>query len=105
MTDKFKLLISFCFILILSSCGTVKEGFTMKKKENSDEFLVEKKSPLIMPPDYNELPMPKEGMIIKVDESKEIKTLVDETNSTNLENTNKIDKTFEDTLLEKIRNN
>ena len=31
----------------------------IKKKNNSDEFLVEKKSPLIMPPDYKELPLPK----------------------------------------------
>ena len=105
MIDKFKLFISFLFILILSSCGSVKEGFTMKKKENSDEFLVEKKSPLIMPPNYKELPIPKEGMIIKDDENKEIKTLIDETNSKNFENTKKTSKTFEESLLEKIRNN
>ena len=31
-----------------------------QKKSSTDEFLVEKKSPLVMPPDYNELPIPKE---------------------------------------------
>ena len=51
-------LILFFLILSLYSCGTLKEGFTNQKKENKDEFLVEKKSPLVMPPDYNELPVP-----------------------------------------------
>ena len=51
------------FILISSfltfySCGTIKEGFTNQKKNSTDEFLVEKKDPLVMPPDYNELPTP-----------------------------------------------
>ena len=47
-------------ILILTSCATVKKGFQNPKKNNSDEFLVEKKSPLVMPPDFDELPIPKE---------------------------------------------
>ena len=41
------------------SCQTVKEGFTSQKKKSTDEFLVEKKSPLVMPPEFNELPVPK----------------------------------------------
>jgi len=43
---KFKIytliLLSFIF---LQSCGTIKEGFSSQKKNSSDEFLVEKKSP------------------------------------------------------------
>ena len=53
------LIILFCLTSALYSCGTIKEGFTNQKKKSSDEFLVEKKSPLIMPPDYDELPIPK----------------------------------------------
>ena len=45
----FKKLILLSFIYILTSCGTLKEGFKNQKKDSSDEFLVEKKSPLIMP--------------------------------------------------------
>ena len=45
-------------LVTLSSCGTLKEGFKSQKKDNTDEFLVEKKSPLIMPPDFDELPFP-----------------------------------------------
>ena len=49
----FKKIILLSFLYILTSCGTLKEAFKNQKKDSSDEFLVEKKSPLIMPPDYN----------------------------------------------------
>ena len=56
---KFNLLFILGIILIvLSGCNTLKEGFTNPKKNSSDEFLVEKKSPLVMPPEFNELPIP-----------------------------------------------
>ena len=45
---------------LFNSCGTIKEGFTMQKKDNTDEFLVEKKNPLKLPPDFDELPIPSE---------------------------------------------
>ena len=51
----------FIYLLILiplSSCETAKEGFSLKKKNNSDEFLIEKKNPLVMPPEYGDLPVP-----------------------------------------------
>ena len=43
--------------LLLFSCG----GFTLKKKATSgEEFLIEKKDPLILPPDFSKLPKPNE---------------------------------------------
>ena len=47
-------------MLFVQSCQSVKEGLSSQKKKNSDEFLVEKKSPLVLPPDYGELPVPNE---------------------------------------------
>ncbi len=56
-----KLFILLCFyLLFFSSCTSVKNALTGKKTENSDEFLVEKKNPLILPPDYDDLPEPRE---------------------------------------------
>ena len=52
MMKKF---IIFFFFFILTSCQSVKDGFTLKKKNNSDEFLVEKKNPLVLPPDYGKI--------------------------------------------------
>ncbi len=41
----------------LFSCG----GFKLKKKADSgEEFLIEKKDPLILPPDFSKLPKPNE---------------------------------------------
>ena len=31
----------------------------MKKKEGVDEFLIEKKNPLVVPPEFSKLPVPK----------------------------------------------
>ena len=47
-------------LLFLSSCQNVKDALTGKKYENSDEFLVIKKNPLILPPNFNDLPSPKD---------------------------------------------
>ena len=44
--------------LILVGCQSVKDGLTGKRTNNSDEFLIEKKNPLVMPPEYEELPDP-----------------------------------------------
>ena len=44
--------------LFLFSCTSVQEGLTLKKKENTEQFLIEKKKPLIMPPDFDDLPQP-----------------------------------------------
>ncbi|MDA9071957.1 DUF3035 domain-containing protein [Candidatus Pelagibacter sp.] len=51
----------FYLILVLfslSACQSVKDGLTGKKQNNTDEFLVEKKNPLVLPPEFNKLPEP-----------------------------------------------
>ena len=40
----------------LQACSSVTEGFKLKKGSTGDEFLVEKKNPLVLPPNFNELP-------------------------------------------------
>ena len=55
MKKIFCFLLGFCFFV---GCQSTKDAFTLKKKNNSDEFLVEKKSPLVLPPSYGELPKP-----------------------------------------------
>ena len=56
--NKYKILV-FTFILIfLSGCQNIKDGLSLKKKMTTDEFLVQKKNPLVLPPDYDALPKP-----------------------------------------------
>ena len=103
----FKKIILLSFVYILTSCGTLKEGFSNQKKNNNDEFLVEKKSPLIMPPDYNELPVPNSESNQASSEENSIKNLVtNEEKTTNTSNANSSESTgLEESLLEKIKNN
>ena len=54
------LLTSFIFVFFLTSCQSIKDGLSGKKSENSDEFLVQKKNPLVMPPDFEKLPKPED---------------------------------------------
>ena len=92
----------------ISSCGTVKDAFTNQKKNSSDEFLVEKKSPLSMPPDYEELPVPKTLQNQSENDDKKIKSLItnnDNTEDQNIENSNNQSQDFEQTIIEKIKQN
>ena len=101
---QFKFYILIAIALLFSSCSSLKEGFTNQKKNNSDEFLVEKKSPLVMPPDYNELPIPNEENINK--ESNEIKSLISKSKNGEIEeNFDEKSSSFEGSILEKIKNN
>ena len=45
-------------VLLLYSCQSVKDVLTGKKYESSDEFLIIKKNPLVLPPEFNKLPTP-----------------------------------------------
>ena len=101
----FKTSILNIFIFTLTSCGSVKKAFTNQKKNSSDEFLVEKKSPLVMPPNYDSLPIPQslETKNNKVD--KKIEELIINKDN-DVDKDNKIDdlnQNLEDTLLKKIK--
>jgi hypothetical protein len=78
----------FIFIFIfLSNCqtlGEVKKVMTGKKTNTTDEFLIKKKDPLILPPQYDKLPLPKNSdfqekeenavkSILKTDKNSEIR--------------------------------
>ena len=104
--NKFKKFILLNFILILASCGTAKDAFVNQKKNSTDEFLVEKKSPLVMPPDYNELPIPKEKIEQTDINENEFKTLITQKNQdTKSDNNEDVNKNFEELLLDKIKKN
>jgi hypothetical protein len=51
----------YLLLIILNSCGTLKEAGDILKNEktkSSDEFLIEKKGPLTQPPDFQNIPEP-----------------------------------------------
>ena len=56
-------------IFLVTSCadtlGSVKRGLTGEKVRSTDEFLIQKKDPLILPPDFENLPTPDERTLAK----------------------------------------
>jgi hypothetical protein len=47
------------FLLIVSGCQDVKKGLSGKNIDQGEEFLVIKKNPLVVPPDFEKMPIPK----------------------------------------------
>ena len=102
----FKIFLLLNLILFLSYCGTAKKAFTNQKKKSSDEFLVEKKSPLVMPPDYGELSAPKNNQDKSEIKDTKIKELiVNEENQGSNNEPSDTNKNFEESLIEKIKKN
>ena len=97
------------FILIsiyLTSCQSVKDGLTGTKRNNSDEFLIEKKNPLIQPPEFGKLPSPENTKKKKDDQNfNEVEELLKKSQSSNNESISSSEtSSVEKLILEKIKN-
>ena len=92
-----------CIFFILLSCSTVKEGFQNNKKNNSDEFLVEKKSPLVMPPDFDELPIPSNNNENEEFTQNSLKEMIQNNNKSSA--SSNASKNFQESLIDKIKKN
>ena len=82
------------FLIFLYSCGSVGEALQgNKRSEQGDEFLIDKKNPLAMPPDFDKLPKPGEA---SVKSTRDI-----ESDQSNIENLLKKSKIEDDTSSSK----
>ena len=91
MKKNIKILTLFLTFIFIYSCGSAQDALVGKKRsEQGDEFLIDKKNPLAMPPDYEKLPSPgsKEVLPKTFSENKEVKELlnVSEDNNTDTNN-------------------
>ena len=91
--------------IILSNCGSVQQAFDPQNKNTSEEFLIEKKSPLSMPPSFEELPVPSNEKIDQESQINNIESLITENNNNEKLETTDSDKDFEQSILDKIKNN
>ena len=101
------LISSFLILLFLNSCGTVAEGLGGSKKKGSDEFLVEKKSPLVLPPSFGELPEPgkepEENIISEKKDTSDIEDIINKSSSTNTsEKSDDTKNSIEQSIIKKI---
>ena len=98
----------FANIFFLNSCESVKNAVSGKKKSPGDEFLVEKKNPLVLPPEFGELPVPlKEEKMEQEESDEEIEKLIgkisiEENSNDDPEN---LSDSLEQSILEQINNN
>ena len=102
---KIKFILFLIFTLfILQSCQADRDGLTSQKKKSTDEFLVEKKSPLVMPPEFDKLPLPTTADDSNFEtNSNDIKKLISDNNSEEKIETQ--NKNFENSIIEKIKQN
>ena len=74
-------------IVAFTSCQSIKDGLSGRKSENSDEFLVQKKNPLVLPPDYLKLPKPDDS----VEDKSQLEKIEEETDIQNILNVKQVD--------------
>ena len=100
-------LVYLTFILFfLNACQTLQDGLAGNKNRNSDEFLIEKKNPLEMPPEFGALPEPakKVNIIDKTEKiNQDIENLIKKESSTNKIQSS--DQSAEDFVLKQIKKN
>lgn len=101
--------INLIFVILLFfpflGCQSIQKSIAPQKKQGTTEFLVKKKSALVMPPNYDELPIPKtQDDQIKMTEEIDIKSLINNKNEKTITDKNKINQksSIEELVLKKI---
>ena len=99
MLKKITYILLFIFLVSCAdSFDSIKRGLTGAKKSSADEFLVKKKDPLILPPDFENLPIPDEVPILLEESSIFENTLEDDGEADSPES-----KSVESSILKKIQ--
>ena len=109
MQKIFNIIILIIFFLITACTASwedIKQGLGGEKRTSTDEFLVRKKEPLVMPPKWKDLPEPGGEMKSddEVNEATDIEELIklgkNKESSTNYEQDS---RSLEESILKKIK--
>ena len=102
MTKNLKFLL--ILIFVLNSCSGFKEAGKVLRNEKirtTDEFLVEKRNPLVLPPNYKELPVPGSNSEKKENQEEKIKKIL---KAPQTDQTQKnVGSSIEESILNRIR--
>jgi hypothetical protein len=97
----------FIFIFIfLSNCQGLKnfkKAMTGQKVNTTDEFLIKKKDPLILPPQYDKLPLPKSSDFQEKEENR-VKSILESGKNSETKKSNDM-LNLEKKILEELRKN
>tara|TARA_B100000029_G_C17087290_1_gene782831 strand:+ start:279 stop:602 length:324 start_codon:yes stop_codon:yes gene_type:complete len=107
MKKNMKIITLIFLLLFLNSCETARDALQgNKRSDQGDEFLVGKKNPLTMPPDFEKLPIPGELDIVsdEEEEESEIKNLLTNNNDANNDDTTSNQSNdIESSIIDKIQ--
>ena len=99
-----KIIFIFATTFLFTSCAdtwnSVKRGLTGEKAKSTDEFLVKKKDPLILPPNYDSLPSPDDRTIAKEEISIFKKSSIE---TSSAEDTSSSTKSVEQSIIQRIK--
>ena len=97
----------FIFIFIfLSNCqslGDLKKTMSGQKVNTTDEFLIKKKDPLILPPQYDKLPLPKSSDFQEKKENT-VKSILKTGNNSEIKKSSSM-SSLEKKILKELRKN
>ena len=102
MKNFYKFIFLFLMTLTITNCQSVVDGITMKKKGSQDQFLIEKKSPLVLPPDFDKLPEPTTEVKKTEEEKFDIENILGQT-STSDESKKTDSSSIKNTIMKKIK--
>jgi len=97
---KNKIVFFMMLSFLITSCESLREGLTGSKNQSTDEFLVKKKDPLVLPPDFENLPNPSERQISVEEMTSFEKTLKKQTIS---ESSSATENSVEESILNQIK--
>ena len=103
---SFSFFISLIIFTILTGCQDVKKGLSGKKIDEGNEFLVIKKNPLVVPPNFNELPQPSDNNIennSNKDNENEFKNIMKKNEDNISENDSTTTGNLEENILKQIK--
>ena len=97
---KNKIVFFMMLSFLITSCESIREGLTGSKNLSTDEFLVKKKDPLVLPPDFENLPNPSERQTSVEEMTSFEKTLKKQTIS---ESSSATENSVEESILNQIK--
>ena len=97
---KNKIVFFMMLSFLITSCESIREGLTGSKNQSTDEFLVKKKDPLVLPPDFENLPNPSERQVSVEEMTSFEKTLKKQTTS---ESSSVTENSVEESILNQIK--
>ena len=97
----FNLFVLLFIPFLLNACSGLKENLSLKKKEGVDEFLIERKKPLTVPPDFTSLPKPSDrSEVVENEESNlDLKKVLNESQKVDeVKSSDNLEKSISDIL-------